>query len=63
MINLKSYINKPYKEIAKKIYDETDYYPGIMFVDGEKKNIITDKRTNRIILEIKDDLVIKAYFG
>lgn len=60
---LKSYIGKTYKEIEKEILEDTDYYPSIIFLDENPLRVITDIRINRIILEVKENVITKATKG
>ena len=63
MDQLKSYIGKSYKEIEKEILEDTDYYPAIIFLDENPLRVITDIRINRIILEVKENVITKATKG
>jgi len=60
---LKSYIGKTYKEVEKEILEDTDYYPSIIFLDENPLRVITDIRINRIILEVKENVITKVTKG
>lgn len=62
-LKLKSFLGKNYKEAEKEIMEDTDFYPRLVFLEKKDENPVIDKRINRIILEINNEIVVKVIKG